>query len=831
MKMKRFLLVVFSLLLLLAFMGCSDDTNNSSVTNPNPAPFYPKGYVQGKVYDSCTNQPIAGAVIDIGVAKAVTDNNGQYMMSNVPATTYIDHTVGGSADVELKWDPRDPGQGGLFLSEADLKLLLEGSTSGWVGVYSATIDMSKAKVVVDVNSATGQAMGLKTTTQVPVTTAPLKYANKYYNVVSVAFSSLKESDGNVPTMSNHDTQVSQLGNGNFDFWIGQLTSGISGDAIWGATYDAATGKIALKPVANYPVALYTVLGEENFGNSATGIMGHRVAVTTTDANGHFAFANLETRHAYIIAVVDSATSAAKYAGYTLAHTMCDRDILTFNIQDGKAINVFSTDVVCPFIQMATVDGQGPNADVSKEALADGVDIVLTFSEPIKKTNLNTGRALLGTTDYLSDAPANVTPLPKTLYHDIAVNFLGFKASNVPHTLAWNESMTQLTIHIDAQYLQPASAYAVQILNGQNLKDENGNVLTNGIGKQIPVSSLLPNQSDVNNPYSLPGGGNSLVYKCADEISAGNWGFFFTTYGVIPASKVSDLKVMPVTPKSGIAQLPYELDYNDKAKLDWTAVLGAKSYNLYCRLIQWNECRKQECAPDICTAQYHPFVLVDNVLDTHYFTNFQGVVGRNYKTGEIACTPVGVGACKPGFFKVLYNMDEENWEFVERDYIKLGYECYVKGVDADAIEGVQSNVVLIEDSVNPKIASITGIAAGASFAKGGSFEVCFSEPMNELSVENAGWVLNPLAFSNAFTYDIDYYTTDTKFCAKFVFNNAVNVIANVHTTSANVLALVSTNITVLSLGTTGTIMTDVAGNPLVILPGQLPVNITVPYVSP
>jgi hypothetical protein len=814
MKMKRFLLVVFSLLLLLAFMGCSDDTNNSSVTNPNPAPFYPKGYVQGKVYDSCTNQPIVGAVIDIGVAKAVTDNNGQYMMSNVPATTYIDHTVGGQVDVNLNWSAEDQW-GGIYLQGADLQLLLDGSTSGWVGVYSATIDMSKAKVAVDVNSATGQAMGLKTSTLVPVTTAPLKYANKYYNVVSVAFSSLKESDGNVPTVSNHDTPVSQLGNGNFDFWIGQLTSGISGDAVWGATYDAATGKIALRPVANYPVALYTVLGEENFGNSATGIMGHRVAVTTTDANGHFAFANLETKHAYVIAVVDSATSAAKYAGYTLAHTMCDRDILTFNIQDGKAIHVFSTDVVCPFIQLATVNGQGPYADLSKESIENGADIVLTFSEPIKATNLNTGRALLATTDYLTGSQAGA-PLRGTLYHDIAVNFLGYKASNIPHTLAWNESMTQLTIHIDAQYLQPASAYSVQILRGDNLTDENGNVLTAGIGDQLPVSSLLPGNTSIPNLGPL--------YECADEISAGNWGFWFTTYGVIPAGKVSDLKVMPVTPNSGIAQLPYELDFNDKAKLDWTAVLGAKSYNLYCRLIQWNQCTKQECAPDICTAQYHNFVLIDNVLDTHYFTNFQGTQGINYKTG-VTCG--GGSDCRSGFFWWRYNANERNWEFVERDYIKLGYECYVKGVDADAIEGEQSNVVLIEDSVNPQIASITDDLEGREFNKGDFFEVCFTEPMDEASVENAGWMLNAQAFSNAFTYDIDYYTTDTKFCAKFVFNNAVNVVTEVSNPSQEGE---QANITLLSLGT-GTTMTDVAGNPLVNASDWLPVNIAITYVSP
>jgi len=770
MKMKRFLLVVFSLLLLLAFIGCSDDTNNSSVTNPNPNEFYPKGYLQGKVVDSCTLKPIVGAVIDIGVAKATTDSNGQYMMSNVPATTYYDHTIGGEIDVEVDLEG---GLGGIYLDEAQLDLLLTGETSGWIGLYSATIDMSNAKVdnVKVANSAV------------------YKYASKYYNVVSVAFSSLKESDGNVSTTSNHDTPVSKLGNGNFDFLLGQLTSGISGDAVWGATYDAAAGKIALKPVSGYTVALYTVTGEENFGNSTTGSLGHRVAHTTTDATGHFSFTGLETKQAYMIAVVDSPSSAAKYAGYTLAHTLCDNDILTFNIQDGKAIHVFSTDAVCPFIQVVTIDGEAPYADLSKESIADGVDIVLYFSEPIKKTNLNTGRALLNTTDYLTGS-STTGAAAYTLYHDIDVNFEGFKASNIPHTLTWNADMTTLTIHIDAQYLQPASAYSVKILRGDNLTDEEGNVCSWAVGTQIPVSSILPGE---------------VTYDCADEISSTNWGIWFTTYGVIPASQVKDLHVYPATPytnaRTQAATLPYELQYDQGAKLDWTAVLGAKSYNLYCRLIQWDKSCSTVCDVETCVGQYqmHPYELIANTLDTSYFTNFQG---------------------NAGWYRFKYNMDLYNYEYVESDNIKLSYQCYVRGVDADGIEGVDSNVVTIEDTVNPTF--FTG--GGQQFSEGqtvSSFKVCFSEPMNEYSVENATWALatnvwNTTTYAAPTLRDVDYITAGlganaTSFCATFLLSGTAQFTANATgLCAANATAC---NVPVLSL-TAGNIV-DVAGNPLVI----------------
>jgi len=775
MKMKRFLLVVFSLLLLLAFIGCSDDTNNSSVTNPNPKNFNPKGYIQGKVVDSCTLQPIVGAVIDIGVAKATTDNNGQYMMANVPATTYYDHTIGGEIDVNINL---------RNLRKSDIDILLAGQTSGWIGAYSATIDMTKAKVFVDVNSATGKLLNLKATTAVPVNQAPLKYANRYYNVVTVVFSSLKESDGNVSTVSNHDTPVDKVGSGNFDFLLGQLTSGISGDAVWGATYDAATGKIALMPVKGYGVALYTVTGEENFGNSSTGSIGHRVALTTTDQNGHFSFANLETARGYIVAVADG--SPAKYAGYKIAHTMCDNDMLSFNTQDGKAIQVYSTDVVCPFIQLATIDGKGPYVDLSKEEIADGVDIVLTFSEPIKKTNLNSGRALLNTTDYLTSGTPNVTiPGSQTLYHDIAVNFEGFKASNIPHTLAWNDTMTALTIHIDAQYLQPASAYSVKILRGDNLTDEEGNVCSWAVGTQIPVSSILPGE---------------VTYDCADEISSSNWGIWFTTYGVIPASQVKDLHVYPATPytnaRTQAATLPYELQYDQGAKLDWTAVLGAKSYNLYCRLIQWDKSCSTVCDVETCVGQYqmHPYELIANTLDTSYFTNFQG---------------------NAGWYRFKYNMDLYNYEYVESDNIKLSYQCYVRGVDADGIEGIDSNVVTIEDTVNPRI--ISGTAQRSNGQTLASFDVCFSEPMNEASVENATWTLgSSLCGTNTTVVlrDVDYITSNlganaTSFCATFTMSGTCTFAVNAPTA---VITLTAGNIV------------DVAGNPLVI-GTNLPIMVT------
>jgi len=455
--------------------------------------------------------------------------------------------------------------------------------------------------------------------------------------------------------------------------------------------------------------------------------------------------------------------------------MCDNDMLSFNIQDGKAIQVFSTDVVCPFVQLATVDGQGPYADLSKETIADGVDIVLTFSEPIKATNLNTGRALLSTTNY---------ELNQGLYNDIAVNFVGYKASNIPHTLAWNASMTALTIHIDAQYLQPASVYSVVILDGKNLKDASDNALTIGIGTQLPVSSILPGELTYECTWAVGSAQDHDDNSNTPPVVITLPVMAFTTYGVIPATKVTDLHVAPVTALSGVAQLPYELDYNDQAKLDWNAVIGAKSYNVYCRMIQWNStaCNNDPCDPQCTTTgQYHPYVFKGNVLDTSWFTNFLG---------------------------------QPNWIFVENDYIKIGYQCFVRGVDADGIEGPDSNIVLIEDTVNPLIDSVdpATLAMGDTL---NSVQICFSEPMNEASVENATWTLSTTVWDTT-TYpaptllDVDYWTSSS-FCARFILSGPGVLTSNATAfCAANSTAC---NVPVLSL-TAGNIV-DVAGNPLVI----------------
>ena len=265
MKMKKILFVALSLLLLLAF-GCSHDTNNSSVTNPNPNTVYPKGYIQGYVLDTCSRAPIVGAVVDIGIAKATTNSDGQYIMRDIPATSYIKDTV---VTGDLNINDTVTTVGGKL--EVD---------SGYRGNYSATINMTNASIG-----------GVKVT----------NYASYYYDEVSVAFASMEPSTGIIDATNAKVTPVLGLANGDFDFLLGQLTSGITGYAV-----DART----LLPVpAGYTVYLFSTLrGDE--GNSATGGAGNKVAQTTTDASGKFVFTKVEAGTKFGIFVVDTALDTA-----------------------------------------------------------------------------------------------------------------------------------------------------------------------------------------------------------------------------------------------------------------------------------------------------------------------------------------------------------------------------------------------------------------------------------------------------------------------------------------------------------------------------------------
>jgi hypothetical protein len=382
MKMKKILLVALSLMLLLAF-GCSHDTNNSSVTNPNASSLNPKGYVQGKVVDSCTGLPIVGAVINIGVAKATTDIDGQYRMAGVPATTYV--------------------------------ATKDTNSSGWSGNYSATIDLTNAYSTAD---------GGKT----KVTGYP-KYS---YDEVYVKFSSLNESDGAADTSTNHDTAVVGIGNGDFDFYVSQMNAGLNGVVVMGSGIYAG-----LPVAAGYTVNLYST-GTGYDGDTGTGFYGNLIATTTTDAKGKFSFSGLEAKKDYQIYIVNAGTGINYYWGNTSesVSTACNENIPI------DPIPVYSTDETCPRVVLTS-----PIMWQDVKPATDGsVSVTFTFSEPILATPNNsdmggTATGLTASTLYGLYNDIWVNYMGNKGPDD------GPEGSNVEHTLSWSADMTQLTVTI------------------------------------------------------------------------------------------------------------------------------------------------------------------------------------------------------------------------------------------------------------------------------------------------------------------------------------------------------------------------------------------------
>lgn len=405
--MKRILYFLLAAAMLATF-GCSGDDGSNfaySITNPNPDALSPKGTVQGVLKDACTNEPIVGAVIDIGVAKATTNEAGQYVMHNVPATSFV-------------------------ATEDD------GRRSGFRGEYSATIDLRKAKNVLN---------------------ASAQYPAFSYDEVEVIFSSLNDTEGDedgAGSGSNHDTPVVNLGNGDFDFSIGQVKTAISGIAV---TAD-------LKPVPDgYTVKLFS-LGSSWDGNTSTGNFLHLIATTTT-VNGKFTFSGLEAKQFFGISVVDTDTDVPTMWGIGVKATKC-AGTTWFGVQDGEPIIVGSTDDMCPFITSSS-PANGADLDPTVEG---GINVTFTFSEPIKANVHNTDRGL---------TPSDLSGL----YQDVYVEYLGNKqmvmAGNIAHSLSWNADMTVLTVNIPV--VGAASAYRVTLTNGHGtLKDAVGNSLAAGL---------------------------------------------------------------------------------------------------------------------------------------------------------------------------------------------------------------------------------------------------------------------------------------------------------------------------------------------------------------
>lgn len=438
--------LLLSAILAAQLMGCDGD--QSTVLNPNPAELQPKGTIQGILRDTVTQEPIVGATVDIGVGSALTSPTGQFVISNVPATTDS----------------------------------LNGSVTG---VYQATIDMRS------VTRPAGAA----------------KYPDFAFAAMTVNYTSLNDAgqaatgtDSVSLSASNHDTPVTGL------VASAVLTIGKLSATVQGVAYDATTRQ----PVgAGYDVKLVS-LGSNQGGSS--GATENIVATTVTNGSGAFSFANIEALRQFRLDVfhpsrgeLGSENVRAPADGEVKQLLIQNDDADTLN-DDLQGVAVRSTDDVAPFITEITPEN---NTDLA----AGTVNAVFRFSEPI---NQNPG------TD---TNPSN----PNGIHYLVDVNFTGMKASNIPYSLAWNGTGTQLTVTLPN--LPAGARYAINLANAAGrLRDASENAL-------------------------LVNANTSLA---------------FSTRGA----------VMPAAPGAVLVTNAAQMNQTGAPTLDWLPVSGAKGYNVY-----------------------------------------------------------------------------------------------------------------------------------------------------------------------------------------------------------------------------------------------------------
>src|SRR3990172_3338307 len=360
---------------MLTMTGCSDDAS-TSLTNPTANSFEPTGTIQGIVRDSVTLEPIAGAKVSIGVQTATTDAYGQYVLSDVPATS--DALNGSIADI-----------------------------------YRMTVDLRSVTSPVAMTTAT---------------TTP-RYPDFVYHDVYLKYTSMNDStpcpdfdptdsestDSNDAlttcgtNATNHDTSVEGMV-ASVTTAVGKLDADITG-VVAGCDSAGFEDEFFTPVVAGYIVKLYSNSGtvSDSDGNSSSGQDNHLIGQTTTDASGAFSFSNVEANLNVTITAdstdgtrVDSINNTTPADGLTLALT----------VQKSTALHV------CPN------DAHGPEiVAISPEPASDqtpgSTSVAITFSEAVKDTpTASTDASLVG-----------------SLYDDIEVNFEGDKAGNVAYSLA------------------------------------------------------------------------------------------------------------------------------------------------------------------------------------------------------------------------------------------------------------------------------------------------------------------------------------------------------------------------------------------------------------
>lgn len=381
MKKLGYLLLTFIIVASFGTIGCSSGSDTS--VSPNTAILHPTGTIEGVLVDKVTNKPIAGAVIDIGVAQAVTSKTGGFVLRDVPATA-------------------DPA-----------------GTGGVTGTYVVTIDLTGVNNAMPAGSD--------------------KYPDYSYASHKVSYSTLNDTTNDNgtggaggDTATNHDTPVTGLV-GSCTLKVGKLSTAIEGVVAYDETKKPATAEAwTVLLLANEGMDICTV--PACYGpNSATGADGNIVAKATTAAgDASFSFTNIEALTNFIIIAFNGDQS---YFGMQNVMSPPDGETTKLVIQnddpnwDNSTVFVARADALAPVVVSVTPED---SSDLPYNSANTTQDVVFTFSEKIKANSYSDGLSA-STTGALND--------------DIQVTYDGVKAGNVAYSLAWNTAHDTLTVTI------------------------------------------------------------------------------------------------------------------------------------------------------------------------------------------------------------------------------------------------------------------------------------------------------------------------------------------------------------------------------------------------
>lgn len=300
---------------------------------------------------------------------------------------------------------------------------------------SNNIKSASYKIVLDLRNVTSP-VNMSSSTATP------RYPDFSYDRTALSFATA--------TISSTTTPATYLLD-NVNFKIGKLAATITG---------AVADKVTLLPVAaGYTVNLVS-LGALSAasGSSGAGTLSETtVGSTTTDANGAFTFANIESLRTFRI---DAWNPDQTFRGSQSVTAPADGGNITLATQTGNAVLVASTNTLAPTIISVT-----PQMDANIAPAA--ANVVFTFSKPILQT------------PDTSTSPSVATGL----YNKLVVNYVGATTSTITHSLAWNSTFTQLTISIPS--LAASSKYTVDLTPANALfVDLNGTALNNTVDRRV-----------------------------------------------------------------------------------------------------------------------------------------------------------------------------------------------------------------------------------------------------------------------------------------------------------------------------------------------------------